>query len=481
MKVACVLITHLRAKVELRRHPHLRDKPAVIVDRSGGSPLVVDYLPATSGVRAGMSLEQALSRLRDAAILEADEPFYRRVFHQMLSSLQRVSDRVEEADLGIAYVGMGGLEELYGGEARLVNALLNCVPRDLAPRVGVAETKFPALVAARTSASMGVVRVPEDAEAFLAPHSVDLLPIAPGVTADLHRLGLHTMGDVAAMKPDLLVDRFGHEGERAWDLSRGVDHSPLVPLKGEEPVVERIPIPTSTTSLELLLAAVDTLLKRAYSRPRMRGRYAGMASLECLLSRPPSWEKQVHFKQEVGDWERASAIVRGKLEVDHPQAPVEEVTLALSDLTGESGVQAGLFHDLREDSRGRLLEAERRLIPRMDGKHALYRVVNVAPWHPAPEMRAFQVPIDPRGGDAIRPLSVPTLVDVREGSNHRPVMVRLEKRWHEVARVEDLWSFDLWWMPTPMTRSYYRVSLEDGRQATLFHDQRDDHWYRQGL
>ena len=481
MKVVCVLITHLRAKVELRRHPHLRDKPAVIVDRSGGRPLVVDHFPAAPGVRAGMSLEQGLSRLRDAVVLEGDEPSYRRVFHQMLSSLQRVSDRVEGADLGISYVGMDGLEELYGGETRLVNALLNCVPRDLAPRVGVAETKFPAFVAAMTSPPLGVVKAPEDAEAFLAPHSVDLLPIPPGVTADLHRLGLHTMGDVAAMKPDLLVDRFGHEGKRAWDLSRGVDDSPLVPLKVEEPVVERILLPTSSTSLELLLAMVDTLLKRAYSRPRMRDRYAGMAGLECLLSRPPSWEKEVHFKQEVGDWERASAIIRGKLEVDHPQAPVEEMTLALSDLTGESGVQAGLFHDLREERRGRLLEAERRLISRMDGKHALYRVVNVAPWHPAPEMRAFQVSLDPSEGDAIRPLPLPTPVDVREGPGHQPESVRLGKRWCRVTRVQDTWSFDLWWMPTPMTRAYYRVSLEEGRQATLFQDLEDGRWYRQGL
>ena len=28
MRVACVLLTHLRAKVEMRRHPHLNDTPS---------------------------------------------------------------------------------------------------------------------------------------------------------------------------------------------------------------------------------------------------------------------------------------------------------------------------------------------------------------------------------------------------------------------------------------------------------------------
>ena len=57
MRVACVLVTHLRAKVEMQRQPHLRDRAALVVDRSGGRPLVVDHFPAAKGVAPGMSLE----------------------------------------------------------------------------------------------------------------------------------------------------------------------------------------------------------------------------------------------------------------------------------------------------------------------------------------------------------------------------------------------------------------------------------------
>ena len=80
----------------------------------------------------------------------------------------------------------------------------------------------------------------------------------------------------------------------------------------------------------------------------------------------------------------------------------------------------------------------------------------------------------------MKPLSMPVPVEVREGPGHQPVMVRLGKRWHGVARVEDLWSFDLWWMAEPISRTYYRVSLEDGRQATLFRDRTGGCWFRQG-
>ena len=116
------------------------------------------------------------------------------MFERVLESLQGVSNRVEEAELGTAYVALDGLEALYGGEARLVNTLPNAVPQDLWPRVGVAHAKFSAYAAAITSAPMGATKVPTDVAGFLAPQLVDLLPIPEGTRTELHRFGLHTLG-----------------------------------------------------------------------------------------------------------------------------------------------------------------------------------------------------------------------------------------------------------------------------------------------
>ena len=479
MKIACVLVTHLRAKVEMRRRPHLKSRPVIIVDRSRGRPLVIDHFPAASNVAAGMTLEQALSHQTGASVLETDEAGYRREFQRMLLSLQRVSDRVEGADLGAAYVRLDGLETLYGGEARLVTTLLNAAPQYLAPRVGVGNAKFPAYVAARTSQPLGSVRVPPEAARFLAPCSLDLLPLPAGVKQEMRCLGLHTLGDVAVMKPEALINRFGPEGQRAWELARGIDHSPLVPLRYEDPVVEHAPLPLASASLELLLAAVDTLLRRAFAQPRMRNRYAEGAALECGLYRAAPWQKDFYFRRGVGDWQRASRILRGQLESNHPSSPVEEVTLSLSGITGESGMQLSLLTDLRGDRERRLAEADRQLQARMGGKPALYRVVPVAPWHPAPELRAMQVPLDASGTGEMRPLSLPTPVSVREGPEGEPEAVRLGDRWQRVARVEDRWCFDLWWMPEPLSRNYYRVEREDGGEVTLFRDRRKNRWFRQ--
>ena len=480
MKVACLLITHLRAKIEMRRHPDLKSTPAVIVERSKGRSMVVDSTPSASGVSPGMTMEEALSIQPEALVLEADEPHYRRVFAQVIACLQGISDRVEGAELGTAYIRLDGLERMYGGEARLVNALLNAVPQGLAPRVGVAETKFPAFVAARVSEPSRATLVPTDVTSFLAPHSVDLLPVPADLKVALHRFGLHTMGDVASMTKTSLVDRFGSEGRRAWHLSRGLDNSLVIPLAQIETVVEHASLPFSSASIELLIAVVDTLLARAFSRPSMRGRYAGKAVLECALETGPTWTMEFSFKGGVSNRKRALSIIRPRLEEEHPSAPVEDVSLTLDKLTGESGAQMGLLPEVRESNKRRLVEVDRELRARTGGSPALYRVVEVAPWHPAPEMRALRVPVDSSARDEVRSMSSPVPVVVREGRDCQPEAVLMGSRWREISSIEEQWGFDLWWMSRPMTRTYYRVRGEDGVEVTLFRDDRGGCWYRQG-
>ena len=479
MKVACVLVTHFRAKAELERHPHLRERSFLIADRSKSKPVVVDHFPSVVGVTTGMPLEQALSRQADAVVLETDEPHYRQVFRQVLGDLQEVSDRVEDAGLGVAYVALDGLEVLYGGEGPLANALLDAVPRDLLPKVGIGHGKFPALVAARSSEPLTTTVVPADAATFLAPCPVALLPVSETVATALERFGLHTLGQVASMDLDLLVDQFGPEGEWAWSLANGCDDRPFMPLEYQETVTEQTSLPFSSTSLEMLLVAVDALLRRAYARPAMRGRYVGRADLECPVFGAAPWEKTVNFQEGVARWERAAFIIRSRLEAEPPEVPIDGLSLTLSGFTGESGSQLGLLPDVKEDRRGQLMEAERRLQARTAKASALYRVVPVAPWHPAPEMRAVQTPLDPLGG-GIRPMLSPEPVEVREDRTGQPESIRQGERWRQVSQVAERWIFDLWWLPKPLTRTYYRVEREDGGQVTLFRDQHDNCWYQQG-
>ena len=478
MIVACVLITHYRAKTELIRRPELEGRAFAVSDRSRPGSPVIDYSPTARGVFPGMTIQRAVSTVSDLTVLDADGPYYEVLFDRLLDSLGHVSDMVEAGSLGEAYVRLDGLEGMYGGEDGAVSALHDAVSDRLNPRVGVANAKFTAYAAARTAGPMNMVRAPDDMPAFLAPMSIEILPVSDQLKAALARFGMRVIGDVSSVGQTAMFGRFGREGLFAWELSTGMDLRPFIPRAVEESIVENTTLPFATTSMEIVRVGLDILLRRAFSRPALRNRSMGAATLMSLTSDGDTWKLQVRFRTPVERWERASELMTERIETEPPLHPIDDLSLTLSDLGGETGFQAGLIRDARESRLKTLTDTDRRLRGCMDGSPALYRGVEVAPWHPAPEMRSLLIPVDPLVSGAIRPLRQPTPVEVREVAQV-PTAARIRGAWRDIRRVDERWKFDLWWLPQPMTRSYYRVESSDGSLLTLFRDEVTDRWYTQ--
>ena len=480
MRIACMLITHLRAKAELRRHAHLKDSQIAVVDRTDGKPLVVDS-SAGASARAGMTLEQAMSYHNGLIILDADEPYYRRLFEDVTEALLQVGDRVEPAELGTAYARIDGLELLYGSESKVAAALLDAVPNWLGARVGVGRSKFTSYIAARTADVRSVAFCPADEAAFRAPLSIELLPLSADMKRSLHGFGIHTIGQMASLSRDILSDRFGSEGILAWDVCNGIDARAVIPVKVVTSITEHASLPFSSTSVELLLTTMDILLQRAYSRPHLQRKLAGSITLTSTVMGNAPWTQVIRFKEPVGEWQSASRLVRDRIEARPPDTPLEDLTLTVGDIRAESGRQLGLLEDVRDRRPEGIAEVDRKLRARMQNVPALHRVVEVAPWHPLPEMRALKVPIDPRFSDALSPLHSPLPVTVRESEEHHPLSIRLRRNWHRIDGIDDRWEFDLWWLPQPVTRSYFCVVDDAGERMVLFRDERKGCWYRQPI
>ncbi len=393
MKIACVLISHLPAKAEQRRHPELRRRPVIITVESRAKRVVLDSSPEAVGVSAGVPLQEALSRCKGATLLQADMPYYQKVFDTAVKGLQQRSPLVEKAELGCAYVGVDGLEDLYGGEARLIASLLQATPHDLGARLGLAGGKFLAYVAAATSSGGHATRVPDDAAGFLARLPINLLPISWDRKSRLHGFGIHTMGQLASLPVGAVQAQFGPEGKMAWDLANGVDPSPLFPYRQEEKVTEFLTFPSPATTIHAVMPAVEVLLGRAFSQPALRGKYIRTANMESsILNRAP-WTKRFAFKTAINSKMRALSVVKNSLENAELPGALEDMRLTLAGITGESGIQAGLFSDVRrqEQLREMIKQLKVRLGPSMEGS-PIYRVRDVEPWSRIPERRQALVP-----------------------------------------------------------------------------------------
>ena len=394
MKVACVLITHLPMKAELMRRPDLRDCPVIVTEGPDSKEVVLDSSPEARGVVPGMPLQEAMSRSKSATLLRADASHYESVFNKMIASLCQRSPLVEKGEMGCVYVGLDGLEKMYGGETRVVASMLNAVPHHMNPRIGVAGGKFMAYVAALSGRGGQATRVSENGAAgFLRDLTVDALPLPWEDRARLRRFGIHTIGHLATMELGPIQAQFGPAGRRAWELANGRDLSPLVPHKAIDAVNEYVIFPAPTVTLDALLVATELLLGRAFARPALRSRYVRMATLEAKVMLGAPWIRGVAFRDAVGGKEMAARTLRATLDGIVLPGPLEDLGLTLSGLTGESGIQTSLFSEMRRQEQ--LREMMRQMEVRLRAKPPVFKVKDIEPWSRIPERRQALVQFDP--------------------------------------------------------------------------------------
>jgi DNA polymerase-4 len=475
MSFACVLIQGFSLQAEILRQPELKSQPIVIVRSMGDKSEVVDFAPSLKGLHAGMPLREALAIVGGACVLEADLPYYRTAYQDILAAFLRLSPMVEDAALGHAYVDLTGLEALYGSDARLALTLSRGVRPAFGARVGVGDSKFIAYLAAYLATPGGAFKAPEDSKGFAQLFSVDYLPVDVAVQQRLRLFGLETLKDVASVGIGPLQTYFGAAGKLIWELSNGIDARPILPLKEEPEIRESLSFPYETTSLEMLRFSVETLLRRAFSRPEMRERFASIATLECSLVGNPRWIRTFNFKGAVGSPERAMFSIRSRLEGDMPRAAFDEVSLTLSCLTGESGAQASLLKEVKDSCKATLVDLDRGL--RARGMGGLYRITQVDPRYPLPEMRAVQVPVDPLAAQEIKPLSMATPVNVLGAPS--PEVLAFGDRRVKVVAIQDLWRVKLWWLPTPVERLYLRLIGDNSTYITVFRNLGTGEWSQQ--
>src|SRR2546427_2384753 len=242
----CVWIPLFALRCEEARRRELASQPSAVLAPDASRRVVwqVSPLARQAGVRPGMTVSQAIGLCPALRLCEPDPVHYDERFALLLAALARVSPVVEPAELGLAYVGMDGLEGLYGGPEQIVEAIrlriAECGLRNgnasaesavhnplSAIRVGWGKGKFVAWLAAPRAKPGGACIVhPGEEGKFLASQPVAVLPLDPDAHRRLRQLGLRTLGRLAALPEEAIVSQFGRAGRRWWRLAAGATPGP---------------------------------------------------------------------------------------------------------------------------------------------------------------------------------------------------------------------------------------------------------------
>lgn len=393
--VVCVLLNRLALIAALGgARNQLMGEPVALAPEAGREQRVGEVSPAAEafGIVPGTRVGEALSRCPGLRLVPPDPEATRACWNDVLDRLEGLGAVVESDDPGLAWFQAGGLRRIHGGHLEgVMSATRRALPAGV--RMGVAPSRFAAYAAAlqaRGGRRADPIIPGGAVRAFLAPLPVGMLRSRAGLAELpelLERLGIRTLGQLAALPASRVLERFGHPGLLALELSQGRD-TPLEPRRPMEPIVERLALPDAASGMQLE-RALDLIIARVLARRERRGRSLRALALSARFVEGGTWRVAVPLRRPSADPARLRLALAPRL-ADLP-APAESLSVAVEAFGPPAHDQAPLVDDPGEQRRARLGEAVRH-VRQAAGEEALMRILEIDPESRLPERRAVLAP-----------------------------------------------------------------------------------------
>ena len=408
--IVCVMIPRFPLAAALgeggdRRQAGVPDRRALLAEAAALAPeagreQLVGEVSASAeafGVVPGMRVGEALARCPELRLVPPDPEAVRDRWGRLLDRLEAIGAAPESECAGTAYFDAAGLTGIHGGTLeRVLTATRSTLAVPL--RLGAAPSRFASYAAALQSRPRHPVTVTDESRvaAFLAPLPVSLLRTRPELQAlpdVLDRLGVRTLGELAALPSRAVAERFGHPGLLALDLAAGRD-TPLAPRRPAEPVVERLALPEAASGQQLE-RALELILARLLARPERRGRTLRALALSARFVAGGTWRLPLVLRAPSADPARLRMLLAPRL-AELP-APADELRLEVEAFGPPARDQLGLVEDPAAGRRNRLGEAVRQ-VRQAAGPESALRVLEVDVNSRLPERRAVLAPFPEEGG-----------------------------------------------------------------------------------
>ncbi len=452
--VVCVHLPRFELTVAAGGAEALAGHALAIAPAPGGEARVGEVSGAAEaqGVARGMALGEALARCPRLRLVAGDPLGVAQEWGRAARALEGIGAALELPRAGLAYFESDGLLGLHGGEEGVVAAARQALRRPV--RVGAGPTRFCALAAAlevrsrrarivapssvqrgfparggasprrghsaphasalhgsaqgdhsapHASALHGSAQGDHSAQPdlraarrYLASRPVTLLGFRAETAAlvePLTRLGIDTLGELAALGRDAVADRFGAPGVLARRLARGED-DPLRTHIAEERLRESLELEEANSG-PALERVLGVLVDRLLARPERRGRTLRALSISARLVEGGTWRERVVLREALSDPRRMRLALAPRLAL--LPAPAAHLRLEAERFGPPEGAQGALFDPdstspaRREEHRGRLREAVAQ-VRAAAGPEAALHAVCVDPDSRVPERRVVFTP-----------------------------------------------------------------------------------------
>jgi protein ImuB len=362
-RTCCVWCPDWPVVAARRLDPSLRAVPVFVRERVGARELVraASAEARAVGVTRGMRRREAEAQCPDAVCIDADDALEARTFEIVARAIETLTPRVVLDRPGLCAFMTRGPSRYFGGDDALAVRVRNGVVAALGDaepdiRVGIADGGFAARLASRRAVHDAPCIVGSgESAAFCAPWPVAVLD-DPELVSLLVRLGLPSLGDVAALPADAVLARFGVAGRRFHDLARGLDAGPPVLITPPPDLVEQMELDPPVARVDAAAFAAKGLAERLLFRLAERGLACTRVMIEAetehgeQLARcwrhdqaltPGALAERVRW--QLDGWLAGAAIVREDEDLDSTTGGLTRLRLVPDEVVPADGRQLGFW------------------------------------------------------------------------------------------------------------------------------------------
>ena len=228
-----------RVKV-LGEETDLREVPSVVAGdkASRHSIILAKSIPAKKyGIQTGEPLFQALEKCPELVVIPPDYDLYVRASRHFVDMLRQFSPAVEQYSIDEAWVDMTGTQRLWGPPRLAAELMRRRINEELGftVNIGISSNKLLAKMAGDFEKPNKVHTLfPEEmGEKFFPLPVRDLFLVGAATERKLQRLGIYTIGALAAADVRVLKKRLGKQGELLWHFANGRNADAVTPEPAE--------------------------------------------------------------------------------------------------------------------------------------------------------------------------------------------------------------------------------------------------------
>ncbi len=229
------------ASVEIAQNPALKGKPLIVCGdpkKRHGVVLAKNEEAKAYGIKTAETVYSALQKCPHVQMVGAHHHDYKHYSKKVVEIYRRFTDVVEECSIDECALDMTESTFLFGSGVEIAEKIRRAVKEELGLTVsiGVSFNKVFAKLASELKKPDAVTEIRRDnyREKVWGLPVKELLFVGKATEEALHKLGIKTIGDLAARDRELLQRRLGKRGVQLHIYASGEDDEPVHGEKKKE-------------------------------------------------------------------------------------------------------------------------------------------------------------------------------------------------------------------------------------------------------